>query len=90
MPVVRFTPGEPAPRAGVYDLVLEWGERTGIEAHMQRGEPFPTASVPADDDLWWVEREPTRRPAPQQRSHGAPRRPPPPRPRTAVASPVRT
>jgi hypothetical protein len=62
MPVMRFSPGEAAPRAGSYELVLEWGERTGIEMQMQPGQQLPAVSVPSDGELWWVEREPTSKP----------------------------
>jgi hypothetical protein len=90
VPVVRFIPGEPAPRAGSYELVLQWGERTGIAAQLQHGQPLPAVSVQSGDELWWVECEPMSEPAPPQRStrsHGAPRRAVLQRPRTAGAAP---
>lgn len=68
MPVMRFSPGELAPRAGSYELVLEWGERAGVEAQMQRGKRLPAVSVPSDGELWWVEREPTNEAVHPQRS----------------------
>lgn len=85
MPVIRFIPGEPAPRAGSYELVLQWGERTGIAAQMQRGQPLPAVSVQSDSELWWVECEPMSELGPSQRStrsRGARRRTVLQRPRT--------
>jgi len=89
VPIVRFIPGEPAPRAGSYELVLQWGERTGIAAQLQRGQLLPAVSVQSDGELWWVEREPTSEPVPSQRStrfRGAPRQTAPQRSRTPGAA----
>jgi hypothetical protein len=90
---VRFSPGEPAPRAGFYELVLEWGESTGIETQVRHGQPLPAVTMQADGELWWVEREPTSEPVlplRSARSRGAPQRAALQRSRTAGAAlPIR-
>jgi hypothetical protein len=53
VPIVRFEPGDEAPRAGTYALTGEWGEPAGESALVALGERLPLADT-ATGPRWYV------------------------------------
>jgi hypothetical protein len=53
MPVVRFRPGEMAPRTGTYALTTEW-ETTSVSVCCNKGERLPLVAVADEEPHWFV------------------------------------
>jgi hypothetical protein len=53
VPVVRFEPGDVAPRAGTYALTGEWGEPAGESASVSCGQRLPLVDA-AQAPRWYM------------------------------------
>jgi hypothetical protein len=53
MPVVRYRPGDSAPRTGTYVLTTEW-ESTEVALWCNQGERLPLATAAIEGPLWYV------------------------------------
>lgn len=53
MPIVRFEPGDEAPRDGTYAVMTPW-KTTGVAMWLRQGERLPLLTVTAEGPLWYV------------------------------------
>jgi len=53
MPVIRYEPGDVAPRDGSYAVTTEW-ETTTVAMWRNKGERLPLLTVAAEGPHWYV------------------------------------
>ena len=53
MPVIRYEPGDIAPRAGIYALVGHYGEGTNRTVRRDAGQRLPFWAGPAEVGPFW-------------------------------------
>jgi hypothetical protein len=53
MPVVRYKPGENAPREGTYAVTTEW-LTTEVAVWCRQGERLPLITAAVEGPLWYV------------------------------------